>query len=341
MSCSRSTGEAFARAMGGYHRFNVNECSADELESLLLAALPLLEQEADHAALVYVWEIFAVAVANARGRWVDAARASEQALEHARLAGQQRTGLFWIELALALGPTPAAEALEQLDRLLPATPAPYSLFTRAWLLAMLDRFDEAVSLARESNERQIELDGWQMGEIRLAEIARMAGDHKSAARHLETACAWMEEREQLGLLQTYVSLLGRELCALGRFDEAEPLARRGRELVGDYPAAGDQLWCQVQARVLAHRGEHAEAERLAREAVAGQGQSDNLTFQGDAWCDLAEVLAAAGRDEEAAAAFAEALERYERKGNIPLARQVRTHLYSLQSQPTSATGETP
>jgi tetratricopeptide (TPR) repeat protein len=280
--------------------------------------------------------MFAVAVANARGRWVDAARASEQALEHARLAGQQRTGLFWIELALALGPTPAAEALDQLDRLLPATPAPYSLLTRAWLLAMLDRFDEAVSLARESNERQIELDGWQIGEIRLAEIARMAGDHETAARHLETACAWMEEREQLGLLQTYVSLLGRELCALGRFDEAEPLARRGRELVGDDPRAGDQLWRQVQARVLAHRGEHAEAERLAREAVAGHEQTDNLTFQGDAWCDLAEVLAAAGRDEEAAAALAEALERYERKGNIPLARQARARLSALRSQPASA-----
>jgi hypothetical protein len=334
-----AAGEAFARAMGGYHRFNVNECSADELETLLLAALPLLEQKADHAALVYVWEMFAIAVANARGRWVDAARASEQALEQARLAGQQRTGLFWIEVALALGPTPAADALEQLDRLLPTAPAPFSLLTRAWLLAMLDRFDEAVSLARESNERQIELEGWQIGEIRLAEIARMAGDHESAARHLETACRWMEEREQLGLLRTYVALLGRELCALGRFDEAEPLARRGRELVGDNPTdEAGEVWCQVQARVLAHRGERAEAERLARQAVAGHEQTENLIFQGDAWCDLAEVLAAAGRDEEAAAALGEALERYGRKGNIPFARQARTRISELRNQPASATG---
>jgi class 3 adenylate cyclase len=336
-----AAGEAFARAMVGYHRFNVNECSAEELETLLLTAVPLLEQEADHAALVYVWEVFAICVANARGRWVDAARASEQALEQARLAGQQRTGLFWIELALALGPTPAAEALEQLDRLLPAAPAPYSLFTRAWLLAMLDRFDEAVPLARESNERQIELDGWRIGELRFAEIARMAGDHETAARHLKTACAWMEEREQLGLLGTYVCLLGRELCALGRFEEAEALARRGHELVVGRPS-DEAFWCQVQARVLAHRGEHAEAERLARQAVAAHEQSDSLIFKGDAWCDLGEVLAAAGRDEEAAAAFAEAFERHERKGNIPLARQVRTRLSALRSQPaSSATGETP
>ncbi|MDP9204840.1 MAG: hypothetical protein M3P12_05180, partial [Gemmatimonadota bacterium] len=152
-----TTGEAFARAMAGYHRFNINECSGDELEALLLTALPLLEREADHPALVYVWEVLGISVANRRGRWTDAARASEQALEHAKLAGQQRTGLFWIELALAHGPTPAEEALDQLDRLLPERPAPYSLFTRAWLLAMLDRFDEAVPLAREANERQREL----------------------------------------------------------------------------------------------------------------------------------------------------------------------------------------
>src|SRR5205823_6673434 len=154
-----ATGEVFARAMFGYHRFNLNECTPDELETLLLRALPLLEREADHAALVYVWEVFAVSVKNARQQWADSARASRRALEHARLAGQQRTGLFWIELALGLGPTPAAEALAQLDELLPATPWPFSLYTRAWLLAMLDRFDEAVPLARDSNERLRELDG--------------------------------------------------------------------------------------------------------------------------------------------------------------------------------------
>ena len=113
------TGEAFARAMAGYHRFNVNECSVEKLDVLLLAALPLLEEESNHAALVHVWEVFAISVANARGLWGDAAHASMKAIEHANLAGEQRTGLFWIEIALALGPTPAEEALEQLDRLLP------------------------------------------------------------------------------------------------------------------------------------------------------------------------------------------------------------------------------
>jgi tetratricopeptide (TPR) repeat protein len=244
------------------------------------------------------------------------------------LAGQRRTGLFWIELALTSGPTPAGEALVQLDRLLPERPAPFSLSNRALLLAMLDRFDEAVPLARESNERQREVDGRRINEVRLAEIARMTGDHEAAAGHLQTLCAWLEDREQLWLLGTFVCLLGRELCTLGRFEEAEALARRGREIAGDRSTDG-HFWRQVQALVVAHRGEHTEANRLAREAVAGVEQTDCLTLQGDAWCDLAEVLAAAGREEEAAAALAEALDRYERKQNIPLARQVRMRLDAL------------
>ena len=314
--------------MAGYHRFNLNECTVDELEALLERALPLLEREANHAGLVYVWEIFAVSVRNARQQWAESTRASRRALEHAALAGQQRTGLFWIELSLALGPLPAAEALAQLDELLPATPVPFSLCTRAWLLAMLDRFDEAVPLARESNERQRELDGRRILEVRLAEIARMAGDHQAAAGHLQILCAWLEEREQYGLLGTYVCLLGREFCSLGRFDEAESLARRGQELA--YDARYSMLWRQVQARVLAHRGAHGEAERCAREGLAVTAQTDNLGWQGDAWCDLAEVLEAAGRRDDAIEAWREALDRYERKGNIPLARQVRERLAALE-----------
>ena len=331
-----ATGEAFARAMAGYHRFNLNECTADELETLAaegVAAARARGPTTPHSCMC--GRFSPLLSTNARQQWADSARASRRALEHARLAGQQRTGLFWIELALGLGPTPAAEALAQLDELLPATPWPFSLFTRAWLLAMLDRFDEAVPLARDSNERLRELDGRRIGEIRLAEIARMAGDHQAAAGHLQTLCAWLEEREQYGLLGTYVCLLGRELCALGRFDEAEALARRGRELAAD-DNIDSGLWRQVQARVLAHRGEHSEAERLAREAVArvAREESDNLPWQGDAWCELAEVLEAAGRRDAAIDAWREALDRYERKGIIPLARRVRERLAA--AQPTQA-----
>ena len=91
------------------------------------------------------------------------------------------------------------------------------------------------------------------------------------------------------------------------------------------------LWRQVQALVHAHRGEHAQAEPLAREAVAISEPTDALNFQGDALCDLAEVLAAAGRVEEAGVALAQALERYERKKNLAMVAQVQPRLEALRA----------
>ena len=56
-------------------------------------------------------------------------------------------------------------------------------------------------------------------------------------------------------------------------------------------------------------------------------------MQGDALCDLAEVLEAAGRRDEAVAALREALERYKRKQIIPLARRTAERLAILEQAP--------
>ena len=92
------------------------------------------------------------------------------------------------------------------------------------------------------------------------------------------------------------------------------------------------LWRQVQALVHARRGHHTQAEQLAREAVAISERTDALNGQGDALCDLAEVLHAAGRSDEAAAALAQALERYEQKKNLAMSAQVRERLAALQDE---------
>jgi hypothetical protein len=89
------------------------------------------------------------------------------------------------------------------------------------------------------------------------------------------------------------------------------------------------LWRRVRAKVLARRGEHAEAYRLAREAVAIGDDSDGLDHQGAAYADLAEVLRLGGRPDEAAAALEHALQRYEREGNVVSAERARTRLAEL------------
>ena len=116
------------------------------------------------------------------------------------------------------------------------------------------------------------------------------------------------------------------LYELDRLDEADAWAGRAAELGASDDAETQMLWRQVRAKVLARRGEHAEAERLAREAVTiGEG-TDFLNAQGDANADLAEVLLLGGKADEAKAALEQALERYERKENLVMARRMRDRL---------------
>ena len=84
------------------------------------------------------------------------------------------------------------------------------------------------------------------------------------------------------------------------------------------------MWRGVQARVLAHRGRHDEAEALAREAVALLAPTDALTDRGDALLALAEILALRDRPADAAAAAREALDLYTRKGAVVLADRARS-----------------
>lgn len=54
-----------------------------------------------------------------------------------------------------------------------------------------------------------------------------------------------------------------------------------------------------------------------------------LNAQGSAYADLGTVLTRAGFPDEAAAALAQALDRYERKGNLVMAQRLRERLAAL------------
>jgi tetratricopeptide (TPR) repeat protein len=328
------------------HRQETDAVSIDVVEAQARAALPLLEQTSDHAGLVYVWTSLSE-VANHRGHWKERGEALERAVYHARLAARQpkssasgATGALSPEplqellrklgSAYLQGPERADELLREFDRLLPGGSYPGHLLNHACLLAMLDRQAEAWVVALDASDRLRELTGDHGAEYCLAEIATLAGDHEAAATYSRTYYEWVEEHHFTGILSTWAPTLGRSLCALRRYEEAEPLAQQGRALGDAQDVATQALWRQVQALVHARRGQHAESERLAREAVAIVEQTDGLNMQGDALCDLAEVLAAAGRADEAAAALAQASERYERKHNLAMTRQVRERLSEPQ-----------
>ena len=111
---------------------------------------------------------------------------------------------------------------------------------------------------------------------------------------------------------------------------AEAWAGRTAELGASDDATAQMLSRQVRAKVLARRGEHAEAERIAREAVAIGEQTDVLDAQGDMYADLAEVLLLSGKTDEATAALEQSLARYQRKGNLVSTQRAQMRLAELQ-----------
>ena len=117
------------------------------------------------------------------------------------------------------------------------------------------------------------------------------------------------------------------LCALGRYDEAEQCSRLSEELGADDDVNAQMLWRQARARALAHRGEDAQAPRLARQALALAEQTDDLNGHGDALMDLAEVLELAGEGRDVAtASLRRAQAIYLRKGNLAMAGRAQARL---------------
>jgi class 3 adenylate cyclase/tetratricopeptide (TPR) repeat protein len=325
-------GAAVARTVAGDMRLQTGDCSADELERLARKALPLLEALGDDDGLVHVWHALGW-VSNMHSQQEGWGNAIEQTLVHARRAGHNIRGSWALSVTLAMGPKPTSEALAKLDSFVGEAPHPGDLELRGFMLAMLGRVDEGWAIAVPANERLREL-GLQMGSPWLGELALIGGDLPTAADYLRDACDDLEKRGAISQLSTYTALLGRVLCALGHTEEAEEMARKGRELGDPEDVWTQALWRQAQALVHSARREHEDAIRLAREAVDWFSRTDSLLRQGDAQCDLAEVLEAAGRRDEAARAWREALDRYERKQVVPLAARVRERIAALEPAAT-------
>jgi tetratricopeptide (TPR) repeat protein len=226
------------------------------------------------------------------------------------------------------GPRPADEALRALDVAAADTRA-WTCLRRAELFAMLDRFDEAWIAAEQAREL-FRGQGGEWGEYALAAVATIAGDSAAACEHLRITCDWLETTRQYAFLGSQASLLGLELCRLGRYDEAEARADQTRALSDPEDFMSQALWRQVQSLVESQRGDHIAAERLARESLDYVERTDGLVYQGDALTILADVLQAAGRTDEAVDSLTQALERYERKRSIPFARRVRERLDTLE-----------
>jgi predicted ATPase/DNA-binding SARP family transcriptional activator/class 3 adenylate cyclase len=265
-----------------------------------------------------------------------AALAWEVAAGHARSAGLEHERieiLGWIASSLFWGPAPVGAAIERCEAIRHEVEGHLVamadvLQPLAGLHAMEGRFDEARRLLAASDAAFQEL-GLSLSTAvshHAAEVEMLAGDPVAAERWLRKGYAALEEMGEQALLSTTAAYLGQALLAQGRDEEAERLAEMSSELTGDDDVITQAMGRGVRATVLARRGELAEAESLARQALSLAERTDFLTAIAEAQLVLADVLAGSGRHDEANAARKEALELYERKGNIVAAEQVRGDL---------------
>ena len=82
---------------------------------------------------------------------------------------------------------------------------------------------------------------------------------------------------------------------------------------------------------MAASGRPDEAVALASQAVALAADTVDIELHADALVDLADVLQLAGRKHEEGPPLREALDLYDRKGDVVLAAAVRERLGATQS----------
>jgi class 3 adenylate cyclase len=323
-------GELCGRILASEHRTHLEPEDATEGLALIEQALPAFQAADDDLALYIAYRAFASITAS----WDAALEALERAAVHARQAGHAFAGsLGWRAGGRFFGTTPVSELLAWLDENEPQAGRDHFLRAyRAGALAMLGRFDEARTILAETRAELAERGGGVLlanitaGESVWVEL--WAGNPAAAAEFGAEGWRLCEELGERSWMPGKAGDLAEALYALDRLDEADAWAGRAAELD---TSASAWKWRQVKAKVLARRGEHAEGERLAREAVAIVEEKDSLDRQGDAYADLAEVLALAGKPDEAASALEQALERYERKESRVSAQRAHERLAKLQA----------
>jgi tetratricopeptide (TPR) repeat protein len=313
-----------------------------EAEAIAREAIPLFQTLGDDLGLARSWELEALRL-GLIGHPKEMTDAHEKAIEHARRARDWQgelastaalaTTLFW-------GATPVEEGIRRFEAMLDRVKGHRIIEARinrslAAFMAMQGRFDEARRLARGAGATFEELgaklalatQGFVTGPLEF-----LAGDPAAAEREARASCEALERMGERAWYCSLAAFLAETLYLQGRYDEAYGWTVRSEQTAGagDLEAQADLR--AVRAKILARRGEFAEAERLAREAIEIGRPAEEIDHDGDYYFDLAEVLRLAGRTAAAADALQNAIQLWTLKGNVVSASKGRATLASLASE---------
>jgi DNA-binding SARP family transcriptional activator/tetratricopeptide (TPR) repeat protein len=268
--------------------------------------------------------------------------AGEQALKHALAYASRHEDARMERLILGVlaqiavsGPTPTVDAIRLVEGQLEfARTRGYPQWEAecnerlAVLWAMRHEFDKAWRMLADSRALRESRLGWESGiELRSrAHVATLAGDLAAAEPAYRAAQRSFAGRGNVWMAAAVAVELAHILVAQSRDPEALRITEQSVNELPAWDVAGQTLWRQARAKVLANSGALDEAERLARDAVELASTTDDLLLNANALVDLADVLRLAGDEDGAIHALERALLLYERKGNIVGAERARDSL---------------
>jgi DNA-binding SARP family transcriptional activator len=303
---------------------------ADALETAD-AAIPVFQAVEDHRSLGRAW-LAAAAISGAfHNKYAVAASAAERAVAHYALAGWPTpTCVALLAAALYHGPMPAGEAIERCRELSDGADLlgrAHVLVNQAGLEAMSGAFTEARRLAETARKTFEELG--QTGAVETewrpvaVNIELLAGNLPGAEKWLRASCDALERRGDRAYLGTRAAQLANLLAETARIGEAETWADLAHELGASDDIPTQVWWRRARTAILLHRGALADAETLIRDATVLTAASDHLDNRAHVLLVQSRVLHALDRTGEAAEATNQAIELFERKGNVVAADRAR------------------
>jgi len=314
----------------------LEEQSYSDSAETVREGIPVLERHGDDLGLARAW--FLVGLFSF---WdgTSGDEAFDRGLVYARRAHSGRDEaqiLTWLLISSWFGPTPASTALARCRNVLEETSSrqveAIARVEQGALLALSGRFDEARRSSQEGvamlRELGLQILAAGMSQERC-DIELLARDLPAAEAVLREACNALQELGEKGFLSLRAALLGLCLALQDRPDDAEPFLQLALEAWQDWSTRS----CVHRARAatLLSQGSLGEAEDHARQAVAEIADRDNPNYKGDALAQLADVLRAAGKHDEAILVYSEALALYEQKENLVAAERVSRTIASVRA----------